>query len=85
MLEANVLEFWLAGEGLRSAVPMVMAVLLGRLGYSLPLVVAISLVYAATRHEAPRPILEHAARFAFWVLAFMVLVYLVMAVTRFWL
>jgi hypothetical protein len=85
MLEANVLEFWLAGEGLRSAVPVVMAVLLGRLGYSLPLVVAISLVYAATRHEATRPILEHAARFAFWVLAFMVLVYLVMAVTRFWL
>lgn len=85
MLEANVLEFWLVGEGLRSAVPVVMAVLLGRLGYSLPLVVAISLVYAATRHEATRPILEHAARFAFWVLAFMVLVYLVMAVTRFWL
>jgi hypothetical protein len=85
MLEANVLEFWLAGEGLHPAVPVVMAALLGRLGYSLPLVVAISLVYAATRHEATRPILEHAARFAFWVLAFMVLVYLVMAVTRFWL
>jgi len=82
MLEANVLEFWLAGEGLRS---VVLAVLLGRIGYSLPLVIAISLVYAATRHEAPRPILEHAARFAFWVLAFMVVVYLVMAVARLWL
>ena len=37
----------------------VLAALFGRLRYALPLVVAISLVYGATRHERPRPILEH--------------------------
>lgn len=56
-----------------------------RIGYSLPLVVAISLVYAATRHEAMRPILDHALRFGFWVLAFMVIVYALLAFASFWL
>ena len=31
-----------------------------RMWYSLPLIVVISLVYAATRHELMAPILEHA-------------------------
>lgn len=39
--------------------------------YALPLVVSVSLVCAATRHELMTPILQHAARFAGWVLAFM--------------
>ena len=41
------------------------------LWYALPLVVSVSLVCAATRHELMRPILEHAARFAAWLLVFM--------------
>lgn len=41
------------------------------LWYALPLIVSVSLVCAATRHELIHPILYHAARFAVWVLAFM--------------
>lgn len=39
--------------------------------YALPLIVSVSLVCAATRHELMRPILEHAVRFGVWVLVFM--------------
>jgi hypothetical protein len=41
------------------------------LWYALPLVVSVSLVCAATRHELLRPILEHAIRFGAWVIVFM--------------
>jgi hypothetical protein len=41
------------------------------LWYALPLVVSVSLVCAATRHELMRPILEHAVRFAAWLIVFM--------------
>ena len=41
------------------------------LWYALPLVVSVSLVCAATRHELMRPILEHAVRFGAWLLVFM--------------
>ena len=42
-----------------------------RLWYSLPLVIAISLVYGATRHEYMPQILDHAVRFGVWILTFM--------------
>ena len=42
-----------------------------QLWYSLPLVVSVSLVCAATRHELMEPILKHAARFAGWVVVIM--------------
>jgi hypothetical protein len=42
------------------------------LWYALPLVVSVSLVCAATRHELMRPIVEHAVRFAAWLVVFMV-------------
>ena len=45
------------------------------LWYALPLVVAISLVHAATRHEPMGPIVRHAVRFAAWVIAFMLVLY----------
>jgi hypothetical protein len=41
------------------------------LWYAVPLIVCVSLVCAATRHELMRPILEHAVRFGVWVLVFM--------------
>lgn len=41
------------------------------LWYALPIIVTVSLVCSATRHELMRPILEHAARFAVWVTVFM--------------
>ena len=45
--------------------------------YALPLVVAVSLVYAATRHEQMEPILGHAVRVAAWIAGFMGIVFLV--------
>jgi hypothetical protein len=41
------------------------------LWYAVPLIVSVSLVCAATRHELMRPIIEHAIRFAIWVVLFM--------------
>ena len=45
-----------------------------RLWYAVPLVTSVSLVYAATRHEAMGPILIHAVRFALWIVVFMAIV-----------
>ena len=46
-----------------------------RIWFAGPLVVAISLVYAATRHELMMPILQHAWRIAFWIVCFMLIVF----------
>jgi hypothetical protein len=45
-----------------------------RLWHAVPLIVTVSLVYAATRHEEMGPIVVHAVRFAIWVVVFMVIV-----------
>ncbi|MCE5266786.1 MAG: hypothetical protein LLG00_02735 [Planctomycetaceae bacterium] len=50
----------------------------GDFWYALMLIVAISLVYAATRHERMRPILIHAGRVFVWITGFMFLVFLLM-------
>jgi hypothetical protein len=49
------------------------------LWYALPLIVVVSLVYAATRHEEMNPILNHAARIGVWIVGFMTAVFLVLA------
>lgn len=46
-----------------------------RLWYSMPLIVAVSLVYAATRHELMGPIIQHAIRFATWIVVFMIAIF----------
>lgn len=46
-----------------------------RVWFALPIIVSVSLVYAATRHETMGPILTHAARFAACILAFMAIVF----------
>jgi cytochrome c oxidase assembly factor CtaG len=48
------------------------------LWYALPAIIAISLVYAATRHERMGPILIHAGRMALWTLGFMFLIFAVL-------
>lgn len=48
------------------------------LWYALPLVMAVSLVYAATRHERMESILPHALRVGVWIVAFMGIVLAVM-------
>ena len=59
-----------------SATPMVLFAVIGatRLWYAVPLITSVSLVCAATRHEAMDAILIHAFRFAVWIVVFMVIV-----------
>jgi hypothetical protein len=64
---------------------ILLAMWFNRMWYSVPLVVVISLVYAATRHEAMRPILDHALRFGLWVVAFMFIVFVILSMVSFWL
>lgn len=44
---------------------------INRLVYAPPLLLAVSLVYAATRHEDMRSILRHATSFGGWTVVFM--------------
>jgi hypothetical protein len=48
------------------------------------LVVAISLVYGASRHELMGPILEHALRFGVWVVTFMLVIFVVLTFVSWW-
>ncbi len=49
-----------------------------QLWYAAPLIVVVSLVYAATRHEQLGPILSHALRIGVWIVGFMVVVFAVL-------
>jgi hypothetical protein len=46
--------------------------------YLLPLLVSVSLVYGATRHELMGPILHHAWKSAVWMVSFMFSVFAVL-------
>jgi hypothetical protein len=52
--------------------------------YLLPLVVTVSLVYGATRHELPRPILYHAWHTALWMTIFMGSIFLILWFASLW-
>jgi hypothetical protein len=43
--------------------------------YAFPLIIAISLVYAATRHENMREILPHALRIGLWIVFVMAVIF----------
>ncbi len=60
------------------------SLLVNDLWYALPLVIAVSLVYAATRHEAMGPILHHALRIGAWILSFMAIVFVVLLLFSWW-
>ena len=45
--------------------------------YAVPLIIAISLVYAATRQEEPAAILRHSVRVGAWIIGFMFVVFVV--------
>jgi len=51
---------------------------INQMWFALPLIVAVSLVYSATRHEEMRPILEHAFRLGWSILVFMGVILLVL-------
>ena len=46
--------------------------------YALPLIIAVSLVYAATRHEDVPSILAHAGRLMVWIIGFMLAIFAVL-------
>ena len=47
----------------------------GRWWYAIPLIVSISLVYGATRHEHLVPILTNAYKSALWIVIFMTIIF----------
>jgi len=55
-----------------------------RMWYALPLIVSVSLVYSATRHERVIEILQHALRTAIWITGFMLLVFAVLYAVTFY-
>ncbi len=53
---------------------LLLAVSGGLIGHAIIIVLAISLVYGATRHELMGPILYHAYRTAFWIVGFVIVI-----------
>src|SRR5258706_506784 len=61
------------------------SLLAAQIWYIVPLIVSVSLVYGATRHELPRPILYHAWHTAVWMTVFMGGIFLVLWAVSWWL
>lgn len=59
--------------------------LLSEIWFAVPLIIAISLVYAGTRNESMPVILAHAARVAGWISGFMALIWVVLLLVSWWL
>ncbi|QDV22064.1 hypothetical protein [Aureliella helgolandensis] len=59
---------------------MVVNMSIGYLLLYLPLLVAVSCVIGATRHEVPRLIVEQTVRNALWITSFMLGIYVVLQV-----
>lgn len=55
-----------------------------RLWYAIPLVLVVSLVYGATRHERMRDIFEQAIRTAIGLVGFMSAIFIVIWLIGFW-
>ena len=55
-----------------------------RIWYALPLVLVVSLVYGATRHEHLLEILVHSFRSAVWLLTFMTAIFAIIWVAGYW-
>ena len=55
-----------------------------RIWYAIPLVVVVSLVYGATRHENLREIFIHSYRSAVWVCGFMAFIFAIIWVAGYW-
>jgi hypothetical protein len=60
------------------------AVHISYLWYAVPLIIVISLVYAATKHEATGPILQHAWRIGVWIVGFMLVIFVVLEFLSWW-
>jgi hypothetical protein len=58
--------------------PILAAAHINDLWYALPLIVAVSIVYSATRHEAMEAILSGALRIGAWITGFMAFFFVVL-------
>jgi len=59
---------------------LAVAIFENRLWYALPLIVTVSLVYGATRHEWMGPIMNHSFRAATWIVGFMSMIFAILFV-----
>lgn len=59
----------------------VLALVTPQLWYAVPLVIAVSLVWGATRHERLREIVAHSIRSLFWVLTFVAIVFVLIYIS----
>lgn len=57
---------------------MLAAISSWQIWYAIPLIVTISLVYGATRHEEVGPILSHAWKSLVWIVGFMAIIFLLL-------
>ena len=55
------------------------------LWYAIPLIVVVSLVYSATRHEEPMPIMVQSLRTGVWIVSFMAVVFGILMFIAWWL
>ena len=60
------------------AAPLLAAAHINDLWYALPLIVAVSMVYSATRHEAMEAIISGALRIGAWITGFMAFFFVVL-------
>ena len=55
------------------------------LWYAVPLIVAVSLVYSATRHEETGEILIQSLRTGVWIVCFMAVIFALLMIVAWWL
>lgn len=65
--------------------PLLAGLPVAQLWYFLPLVVTVSLVWGATRHEHLGPILRHAWSNALWMFIFMGVIFAILWLLSWWL
>lgn len=71
-------------DNLLATIPLLIGGMTPRIWYAVPLVVVVSLVYGATRHENLREIFLHSFRSAVWVVGFMAVIFVLIWVVGFW-
>ncbi len=57
---------------------------INQLWYLLPLIVSVSLVYGATRHELMVPILQNSLRAGIWISGFIAVIFGILFVMSWW-
>ncbi len=57
---------------------LIAALPFSQIWYLVPLIVAICLVYGATRHELMQPILINALKFGAWIIGFMAVLFVLL-------